>query len=87
MYDTSLKRKWDNEAVMEYARRESKAEGKAEGIAEGMEKGMEKGKAEGKAEVVRNLIIKLGFTDAQAADVAEVSLDFVKKVRASLKEE
>ncbi|ANI88884.1 hypothetical protein A9P82_06000 [Arachidicoccus ginsenosidimutans] len=83
MYDTSLKRKWDNEAVMEYARRESKAEGKAEGIAEGMEKGMEKGKAE----VVRNLIIKLGFTDAQAADVAEVSLDFVKKVRASLKEE
>ncbi|ANI88886.1 hypothetical protein A9P82_06010 [Arachidicoccus ginsenosidimutans] len=75
MYDTSLKRKWDNEAVMEYARRESKAEG----IAEGMEKG--------KAEVVRNLIIKLGFTDAQAADVAEVSLDFVKKVRASLKEE
>lgn len=40
---------------------------------------------EGKAEVVRNLITKLGLADAQAADVAAVSVAFVKKVRASLK--
>jgi len=74
MYDTSLKRKWDNEAMMEYARQESKAEGKVEGI------------AEGKAEVVRNLIDKFGFNDQQAGSAAGVSEDFVKKVRASLKE-
>jgi len=66
MYDTCLKRKWDNEAVMEYARQESKAEGKAE--------------------VVRNLIDKFGFNDQQAGSAAGVSEDFVKKVRASLKE-
>ena len=46
---------------------------------------LQKGKAEGKAEVVRNLIIKLGLPDAQAAEVAEVTVAFVRKVRASLK--
>lgn len=44
-------------------------------------KGMEKGKI---AEV-RNLIIKPGLTDEQAAEVAEVSMYFVKKIRSSVK--
>jgi hypothetical protein len=35
--------------------------------------------------VVENLIVKLGFTDEQAAEVAEVSLDYVKTRRAELK--
>jgi len=39
----------------------------------------------GKAEVVINLITKFGFTDEQAMNAAEVSHDFVKKIRASLK--
>ena len=46
---------------------------------------LEKGIEKGKAEVVRNLITKLGLPDAQAAEVAEVPVAFVKKVRASLK--
>lgn len=46
---------------------------------------IEKGKAEGKAVEVRNLITKLGLPDARAAEVAEVPVAFVKKVRASLK--
>ena len=50
-----------------------------------IEKGKAEGKIEGKAEVVRNLITKLGLPDAQAAEVAEGSVAFVKKVRASLK--
>ena len=33
---------------------------------------------------VKNLIVKLGFTDEQAADFIEVDIDFVKKVRAEL---
>jgi len=73
MYDTNLKRKWDNQSALDYARHE------------GMEKGMEKGKMEGKAEVVRNLITKLGLSNEQAADVAEVTVAFVRKIRASLK--
>ena len=39
----------------------------------------QKGKGEGKTEVIQNLIIKLGLTDEQAADI-----DFVKNFRASL---
>ena len=39
----------------------------------------------GKAVEVRNLITKLGLPDARAAEVAEVPVAFVKKVRASLK--
>lgn len=50
-----------------------------------IEKGKAQGKIEGKAEEVRNLITKLGLADAQAAEVAEVPVAFVKKVRASLK--
>ena len=34
--------------------------------------------------VVENLIIKLGLSDEQAADVAEVKIGFVKKVRKEL---
>jgi hypothetical protein len=45
------------------------------------------GKAEGKIEEVRNLITKLGLSDEQAADVAGVTIEFVKQVRATLKEQ
>jgi len=50
-----------------------------------IQKILQQGKAEGKAEEVRNLITKLGLSDTQAADVAEVPVAFVKKVRTSLK--
>lgn len=46
---------------------------------------LQRGKVEGKVEEIRNLITKLGLPDAKAADVAAVSVAFVKKVRASLK--
>ncbi len=43
------------------------------------------GKAEGAKEkshaIVENLIVKLGFSNEQAADVAEVTVNFVKNVR------
>ncbi|CAN5136556.1 Rpn family recombination-promoting nuclease/putative transposase [soil metagenome] len=54
MYDSSMKHKWDNKNVLDYA----KKEGKEAGIEE-------KGHA-----VVENLIVKLGLSDEQAADVA-----------------
>lgn len=58
---------------------------KKEGLEKGIQKGKAEGRAEGKAEVVTNLIIKMGMTDAQAADIAGVSVDFVKKVRRKIK--
>ena len=48
------------------------------------QKGKEEGKGEGKTEIIRNLIIKLGFNDEQAAEIGNVSIDFVKNLRASL---
>lgn len=51
-------------------------------------RGEARGKAEGEVkksyDVVENLIVDFGFTDEQAAKAAEVSIDFVQKVRADL---
>jgi hypothetical protein len=52
---------------------------------EGFEKGMVKGIEKGKQDVIENLIIKLGLSDKQVADIAEMPVSFVKKVRVSLK--
>ena len=53
----------------------------------GFEKGIEEGLEKGKVKEVRNLITKLGLSDEQAADVAGVTIEFVKHVRATLKEQ
>jgi flagellar biosynthesis/type III secretory pathway protein FliH len=59
--------------------------GMEKGIEKGIEKGMEKGIEKGKQEVIENLIIKMGLSDKQAADIAEMPVSFVKKIRAALK--
>lgn len=43
-----------------------------------------KGEAKKSYDVVENLIVKLGLSDEKAAEIAEVSIDFVQKVRADL---
>jgi hypothetical protein len=43
-----------------------------------------KGEAKKSHDVVENLIVDFGFTDEQAAKAAEVTVDFVQKVRADL---
>jgi hypothetical protein len=48
-------------------------------------RGQSKGEEKKSRVVVENLIVKLGLTDEQAAEVAEVSLDYVKTLRAELK--
>ena len=62
-----------------------KKEGLEKGRLKGLEEGLEKGILKGKAEVVSNLLLKMAMTDAQAADIAGVPVDFVKKVRRKLK--
>ncbi|SDC10332.1 Rpn family recombination-promoting nuclease/putative transposase [Niabella drilacis] len=46
----------------------------------------DRGIEKAKREYIRNLIMKLGLTDEQIADVTEVSVGFVEKIRASLKD-
>ena len=64
MYDQNLKRKWDNQSVLDYAVNEAREEEQVK--------------------VIKNLIVQLGLSDEQAAGVAEVSVDLVKKIRADL---
>jgi len=54
-------------------------------LEKGEKAGLKKGLEKGKTEEVRNLITRLALSDVQAADVAGVSVAFVKKVRVSLK--
>lgn len=79
MYDVSLKRKWDAESIRETAIIEQERARQ-----EGLEKGLEKGLERKSYEVVENLILKLELSDQQIAEVTEVSLDFVEKVRKEL---
>jgi predicted transposase/invertase (TIGR01784 family) len=51
----------------------------------GLEKGIAKGKAETNAEIVKKLIIKMGLSDAQIADILGVPITFVQKRRSELK--
>lgn len=55
------------------------------GRKEGIEKGRKEGIEKGKQEVIENLILKMGLTDLQAADIAGVPLSFIKKIRSGLK--
>src|ERR1700748_3746720 len=66
MYGNSMKHKWDNRNVLDYAKKE--------------------GREEKSRAVVENLIVKLGLSDEQAADVAVASAAYAAKIRAELKE-
>ena len=68
--------KWDYENVLATAMRESKLEGKLEGKQEGAE--------QKSYEVVERLLLKLGLPDDQIADLANVTIEFVQKVRSEL---
>ncbi len=54
------------------------------GLRQGIEQGIAQGEQQKSYAFVRNLIQQLGLDDKAAAGVAEVSIDFVKKVRADL---
>ncbi|EHQ27148.1 Rpn family recombination-promoting nuclease/putative transposase [Mucilaginibacter paludis] len=88
MYDSSLKYKWDNQNVLDYAVNKAREKGREEGIEEGIEKGVErglkKGREEAQIQLVKNLIAQIGLSDEQAASAAELSVDLVKKIRSEL---
>jgi hypothetical protein len=52
-----------------------------------MQQSRQQERLEVKTQTVRNLILKLDLSDKQIADVAEVPVSFVKKIRASLKKQ
>ncbi|MDR6733442.1 flagellar biosynthesis/type III secretory pathway protein FliH [Sphingobacterium sp. 2149] len=93
MYNVSLRNKWDAESIrssqeelLKRAREKAMAEGRAEGISEGISEGEAKGKAEGKvigkAEVIKNLLCSNKFSISEIAELAEVTVEFVKQIEA-----
>lgn len=101
MYNVSLKNKWDAESIRssqeeflkrarEKAMAEGKAEGKAEGIVQGKAQGeaigKAKGIAEGKAKVIKNLLSLDKFSISDIAELANVTVEFVKQIEAEEKD-
>lgn len=70
-YDRSLKRMWDYDAVMDYARETAHEAGVAEG--------MEKGRAEGEMNVAKNMK-KLGFDIDIIAKATGLSVEKIEKL-------
>ncbi|MDR0794297.1 MAG: hypothetical protein LBE82_13395 [Chitinophagaceae bacterium] len=60
-------------------------EGQQEGYKTGQQEGYKTGQQAGQYVAVKNLIIKMGLSDQQAADIGGVSVEFVKKVRREMK--
>ncbi|MFA4977158.1 MAG: hypothetical protein WC589_06585 [Sphingobacterium sp.] len=91
MYNVSLRNKWDAESIRssqeellkrarEKAMAEGRAEGEAKGKAEGKAEGEVIGKAEGKAEVIKNLLSSNKFSISEIAELADVTVEFVKQI-------
>ena len=59
--------------------------GEAVGKSKGKVIGQKKGEEKKSRAVIENLIAKLGLSDFKAAEIAEVDLTYVKKIRAELK--
>ena len=91
-----INRKFDNQIeqltggtvtmdIIETIKKIEREEGIEIGIKKGREEGIEEGLEKGKREVIENLIIKTELSDKQVADIAEMPVSFVKKIRAALK--
>jgi len=86
LYNTALKRKWDNYSVMEHATTTARQSGIDEGMETGLVVGKAVGKIEGKVEGMRAQQIttavalrKLGFDDAKIAEVLNIDVEELKK--------
>jgi predicted transposase/invertase (TIGR01784 family) len=75
MYDSSLKYKWDNQNVLDYA----VTTAEAKGIEKGIERGIEKGKYE-KAVAIALQMKKRGMPTDQISELTELSVDDIEKL-------
>ena len=75
MYDSSMKYKWDNKNVLDYAIKE----GFEQGLEKGIEKGIEKGKLEEAREIARELK-KEGLAIEFIAKTTKLSVEEIEKL-------
>ena len=79
---SSVKKKAKN--ALDYFREEGLQKGRQEGRREGLREGLQ-GLREQTEKVVRNLVRVSGLADEQIAEVAEVSVDYVARIRKEMK--
>jgi predicted transposase/invertase (TIGR01784 family) len=79
MYDSSLKYKWDNKNVLDYAVSTAEARGEAKGMEKGMEKGIEKGKLEESIAIAHEMK-KDGLPLAQISKFTKLSVEEIEKL-------
>jgi predicted transposase/invertase (TIGR01784 family) len=79
MYDSSLKYKWDNKNVVDYARQEGMIKGMEQGMIKGIEQGIEKGKLEEAIAIAREMK-KEGLSLAQISKVTKLSVEEIEKL-------
>ncbi|WP_313187238.1 hypothetical protein, partial [Sphingobacterium siyangense] len=65
--------KWDAESIRS---------SQEEQLKRASEKAMAEGKAEGKAEVIKNLLSSNKFSISEIAELADVTIEFVKQIEA-----
>lgn len=75
MYDSSLKYKWDNKNVLDYALKE----GMEKGIAQGIEQGIEQGEYKKSLDIAREMK-KDGLPPAQISKFTKLSIEEIEKL-------
>jgi flagellar biosynthesis/type III secretory pathway protein FliH len=71
--------------IDEYLKQVGKEEGLAEGLEKGLEQGMEKGRESSSRLFVENLLKDGSIPIDKIASLANVTVDFVKKIKKDLK--
>jgi predicted transposase/invertase (TIGR01784 family) len=79
MYDSSMKYKWDNENVLDYAVKEAKKAGLQEGLQRGLQDGLQKGLQE-KAITIAQAMKKEGFTADQIAKFTQLPIEEIERL-------
>ncbi|MGE8430245.1 MAG: PD-(D/E)XK nuclease family transposase [Sphingobacterium sp.] len=94
MYNVSLKRKWDAEAVRQYQEQEHQKQlteaiqkAEKEAIDRGIKQGIEQSIEAKSHDVIENLITELKLSDETIAQIVKVSIEFVKKIRTDLEKD
>ncbi len=78
MYDSSMKYKWDNENVLDYAIKEGEKRGRLEGEQKGLQEGLQE-KAEAIIAIARTMK-KEGLTPEQIARFTQLSVEEIERL-------
>ena len=102
MYESDLKRMWDNRNALDYAENQGIKrglevglkqglnqgieQGLNQGIEQGIERGLELGRNELSKEIVQKLVRKGIYSDQEIAQIMDVTLAYIEEIRKEIAE-